>query len=1007
MQACWKPENVNRALTNTANLAQSDNHYFLASHAPFRRIRNDRTKNDVTENEFFDALFRSSHRNVQAIIHGEPGSGKSHLIHWLKLRCEDEIETGGDLSDLRCVLIERRNGSLKDALQQMIDQLGEEYAPYLDKVRTALRQISSETARQELAGQLKLELGPRRNDRDLKPLPVDLKHFADCFVAPGFGEWLTRENGTIASVVGRLTSSSSVEDRQQVSEFQSKDFQPPPRYHLNNPPVVRELIDQFMDNDVLCEQAVGFANEALPNSVREMTGITAAELQTVFFDIRRDLARQKRRLGLFVEDVSVMSALDKELVVALEPQVREGLCDLYVVLGMTDSGLETIGSMPENQLQRVTHIFSVAQSQTQWGEDVDEMARFTARYLNTIRLSEERVKEVSASRRGGSDVTKSACDNCPFGASVSTECHDRFGYVELEDQTRIGLFPFTREMPRHWLHLFGTEGPAKFGRTPRALLMQLLLPALEHPTDIPQQFPSQSITLPPFTLSYWTSFEEQYCGGWPADERKRLQKLAIAWIDARDPSDAGRQLLPFVAAFGFPAFTQKVAQTKTAGKSEATSNTPPVSEPPKGPVVPPQLTQMLVAIEQWLSGKELSEDDEPRALLFEVVRKSIPWQDVTVIPAKERQFLLVGKGIIEIEGQRSHARGAVIRFPRNDETADLVRALGRFRFLGKNSWRFEDGERSKRTVAIWLRRHADDVINGLRPRGVDPEEAIKMAVAFLSISYMLGEHKKLPVEDLPKLAESIFQDFPPMPPKRFSQGGTDVVERIQKQHPDVRDMLAHELNVPQGLATSCNFIDPRRIFRAVRKITAEPEITRLSDDFHRDYWGHRYRCLRSIPVTTGLWEAERAALRDLRDAIDSMVQEDSETENPLEQYCKELADIREAQRQTKFVFPNVEFDPLWAARVYTQQVEAWTSELRRAEEVLNNTTIAAIATYAPNVLEEMKTAICAAENYLDELIENVKRNIEAATSEGDPDQLSPRLTTALQELVELKDKEKR
>ena len=138
MQACWTREGVNRALTNTANLVQSENHYFLASHAPFRRIRNDRTQNDLAENKFFEALFRSGHRNVQAIIHGEPGSGKSHLIHWLKLRCEDEVATGGELSDLRCVLIERRNGSLKDALQQMIEQLGQEFAPYLETVRTAL-----------------------------------------------------------------------------------------------------------------------------------------------------------------------------------------------------------------------------------------------------------------------------------------------------------------------------------------------------------------------------------------------------------------------------------------------------------------------------------------------------------------------------------------------------------------------------------------------------------------------------------------------------------------------------------------------------------------------------------------------------------------------------------------------------------------------------------------------------------------------------------------------------
>lgn len=1002
MQACWTHEGVNRALSNTANLLESENHYFLASHAPFRRIRNDRSKNDLTEGGLFEALFGSSHRNVQAIIHGEPGCGKSHLIHWLKLRCEDEVATGGPLSDLRCVLIERRNGSLKDALQQMIDQLGEEFAPYLETVRAALRQISSATARQELAGQLKLELGPRRQDRDLVPLAADLRHFADCFVAPAFGEWLCRDDGTIATVVARLTHSSSVDDRQLVPDFQPKDFQPPPRYHFHNPPVVRELIDQFLDDDKLCEQAVRYANTALREAVRGMTGITGAELQTVFFEIRRDLARQKRRLGLFVEDVSVMSALDKELVVALEPQAREGLCDLYVVLGMTDSGLETIRSMPENQLQRATHIFSVSQSETQWGEDADEMARFTARYLNTARLSGEQVKEVAELRRAGTDVTRSACDNCPFG--ITAECHERFGYVEFAEQTRIGLFPFTVQTPRHWLHLFDTHGPAGFGRTPRALLMQLLLPALEQPEGLPQQFPPQSVTLPPLALPYWTSFEEQYCGGWPSDERRRLHRIAVAWVDAHDAHEAAHQLTPLRVALGFPPFTRNVAHPKTPTAQQPTT---PASEVGKLQGPPAELTKILAAMDQWLSGSQLSEDAEPRQLLFELVRESVPWQDIGSVPPKERQYLLRDKSLIELEGQRSRASGGIVHFPRDLETADLVRALARFRYLGKNTWNFEDGERFKRTVAIWLRRHTEEVVSSLRPRGVDEVQPIITAVGFLSVSFILGQRKKLPVDDLPKLAEALFQDFPPEVPKRFSNEGNTLVAQIQKQHPAIREMLANELNVPQGRVTSCNFIDPRRLFQVAREMAAEPAITRLADDFHRDYWGHRYQSLRSIPITAKLWEAEREALRDLEKAIKSMFQDEGQTGNVLAEYCKELAGIREAQKETRYVLPDLEFDPLWTQRIYTQRVEVWANELRRAEEILNDPSNAAIAVFSPDILDELKNAICIAENYLDELTRNVRRNLDVITDQGDPDQLTARLTTALDEIIQLKDSETR
>jgi hypothetical protein len=466
-------------------------------------------------------------------------------------------------------------------------------------------------------------------------------------------------------------------------------------------------------------------------------------------------------------------------------------------------------------------------------------------------------------------------------------------------------------------------------------------------------------------------------------------------------------LFPLLGALGFPAFTKKIAQNPTAVTAKANSATPPAAELPKSRTATPELTKLVVTIDQWLSGNQLVEDAEPRELLFDVVRRSIPWQDITSIPARERQVSLEKMSIIEIEGQRSRARGAIVRFPRSKDTAELILALARFRYLGKSSWDFDDGERSKRTVAIWLRRHSEEVINSLRPQGVDTDGAIVVAVEFLVVSFMLGHQKKLPAEDLPSLAEALFEDFPVEVPKRFSGVGNTVVEQIQKQHPSIREMLAHELNVPQGLATSCNFIDPRPLFRAVRRMSTQPEIRRLGDDFHKDYWGRRYRSLISIPTTIGLWEAERTALRDLRDTIMSLVQGDSGTETALANYGKDLADIREALKQTHFVFPYPEFDSLWNTRLYTQRMEVWSKELRRAEDILGDSTIERIATYSPEILDETKNAIAVAENYLDALIQNVERNMQLAISEGDPDQLTQRLTSALEQIAELQDQGKK
>src|SRR4051812_46452685 len=91
---CWDTSNISLAITSTAKVDAAQKDYFLASHTPIEGITNDNTKEKYTEETFFEELFKDSHGNVLSIVHGDPGTGKSHLIQWLKLRCEDKIERG-------------------------------------------------------------------------------------------------------------------------------------------------------------------------------------------------------------------------------------------------------------------------------------------------------------------------------------------------------------------------------------------------------------------------------------------------------------------------------------------------------------------------------------------------------------------------------------------------------------------------------------------------------------------------------------------------------------------------------------------------------------------------------------------------------------------------------------------------------------------------------------------------------------------------------------------------
>ena len=66
------------------------------------------------------------------------------------------------LENIVPVLVQRRNGSLKDALEQIVEQLPDKhFANFLEPISRALENISEATAREKLVSQIALEFGAK------------------------------------------------------------------------------------------------------------------------------------------------------------------------------------------------------------------------------------------------------------------------------------------------------------------------------------------------------------------------------------------------------------------------------------------------------------------------------------------------------------------------------------------------------------------------------------------------------------------------------------------------------------------------------------------------------------------------------------------------------------------------------------------------------------------------------------------------------------------------------
>lgn len=996
---CWPHEGVARAISRIAQLDAKRAHLFLASHTPIRNVRDDRTGGVLGEEDLFRSLMDPTHGEVLALVHGDPGTGKSHLIHWLKLRLDRALESA-EAGRIVPVLVRRRTGSLRDALEQLVEQLPPEFGVHLDPVRNALDRISVETARDTLASQLRLELGPRRIDRGGETLRGEWRGLPEIVASKGFREWLSREGGPIDRAVRRLNDPSEVEERQVLPGFSPRDFRiadhrfRDPRVNIES---VMDLIDTFDDEMEACERAAELFNEALPDALRQVTGLTGSTLREVFDRIRADLRNDGRELAVFIEDVSIMSALDREVVNAFEPQAREDLCRVVAVVGLTEAGMT---GLPQNLKERATHAVSVGQGIAQaWHDDAGEVARFTARYLNTLRLPDPAVREVADSRRRGGDVSASACEHCP----IRGECHRAFGAVKLESGVVVGMFPFTPTAPHRLLdHL---EEQAGVRRNPRGLLMHIVQRVVaDHEALSERQFPSVRLPVRLPALAFWGPFEQRFCAGWSPQQRARLQLLAQGWVDAADAESAAARLQPLLQPLGLPPFS-RVVEPQPPGPTGATVVEPEPSRGPAGPEakpgVNPRVQQLLDDLNSWIAGGRLERERPARELLARMVRDSIAWDDQTRAPLAERRRLLDGYEFIVIEDMRALPRQGrfSLHFERSEETRDLIRALAYFEWEGKGSWAFPDGELYKRTVARWVRRHSERVVDALGPQdGLDPRLPVRAAVQFLCLAAIAGRRTRLP-EGSDRTLEALLAT-----PEEDVPGVSDPWRKwmgaIRKHHGKVRDMLLEELSVPQG-AGGIVFIDPLPVFDALKGFENAPALDTLDERFFTGFWAPRYvafQPLADLPALAGSARVESAAVDDLAAEVARTLAEagfDGNPEEAVQQFFTDLGEVVATQRAVLEYELGSGVDDL-GPKTLSDTVKEWAAALAQAVRVAVGTGVLEVLLFDPAPLNDLQERLKKVLQYLNAVEKLVDDELAHIERDGDPDALAEALIASLE-----------
>jgi hypothetical protein len=1014
---CWDKTNVGKAISLKAKLDEKQTHYFLACHSPMDHIQDVRAKRALTEEQLYQKIMGSGQRDLQAVIYGDPGTGKSHLIHWLKLRCDSDLESK-TLADIVPVLIERRSGSLKDALEQMIDQLGTKFEKYLDPVRKAIERISESTARQLLINQLSVELGTGWADRGREPLPRILRELGQACRAKGFGGWLCRDGGVIDKTINLLTEASDVKERESRPQFSETDFRIPAKHGgpSENSLEVFNLIEDLIDSKPLREETALIVNEALRHAVVDMMGLSGANLRKIFDVIRKDLQEDGKQLAIYVEDVSAMAELDVEVVNALEPQDRHDLCPLIAVLGMTGTGFSHLRA---NQKERIEILVCVdSDAKKKWSHDRNGLAQFAARYLNATRLDESEVLAIAKHRQEHSDdVHISKCTNC----EASKECHARFGRVRIND-CDIGLYPLTLNAPHRMLDHIEHDDLSDISPNQRGLLIHVLSPILSNVDAIVEQrFPYDgTVSIAVSDPIYWTEFLRNYCGGWDTETRKRLLYLAELWIEETDSaSEAAQQLAPLLEPLGFPLFSKEVPKVKYGGE-DPSDKTPDIrnresKQTDKAAVN--KLDPYLQSLRAWCDGGDLARDRDFRQLVANFIRRSIPWDSERHPPVSEwKRLLPTGKyEHIRIEGQISKPVTTsfyIDHFPRNEETRELLESLARFEYLGSKSWNFSDGEHHKRITEKWVRKHAASIVNSLQPN-LDAQVPIASAIQFLCLVATLRNREKLP-QSVSETVGEVFADRWVTTPVTLSVRWTQLVNDMESRHEDIRKFVSSELSVVQGRTGGINFINPLPVIETANEFQKQLNVAPVADGYFDSFWKTRYfdglsGGLRTYSSLLDILDEERIEVGKLVESVQQILMnagfDTTDLKAAIVAFCQSIEQLVETRKASSFTLPHAEFDELFKRGVFSEHRQRWGFAVEKASRVAASPDHYGILLFDPHLLKTAVEAFTVVDSYLKFLDHELSLQEEAVKEGGDPKELERCLLDSLGKIADLAEQE--
>jgi hypothetical protein len=633
---CWTIPIVQKTLFgDIASLGLDADAVFLAAHTSLeveqlKGVRKPGVEREVAVLRALDSSFGLPDENTLIAVTGPSGSGKSHLVRWVRAHLSDTddayhlvyvpkaLET---LRELLGHILDRMPIPEADAVKKELEkavgqkppeQLAEEL---LDRLRSVLgyelpdvRHRQDADTRRFLLGDNVSESGPMRREGGL----------SDLLLVKSVRDHLLRPDGAINRMVNSVRGQRGGDE--ETPDFKDSDLP------VRQAGVASQLQGRLVPLWSLLRRdsslAVALLNEARNRAVAEALGMRAGvNLGEVFAKTRRKLKAEGKELVLLFEDLAQFGLFDGDLYDHFQRQPGEDLAPIRALFAITDGKFAE--NVPPTVQTRLAYHFKVPELIGASGGPEDRVVGFTTRYLNVARVGRERLirawTEAPVNARESGSWIPNACLDTDGGGQECVnreECWGSFGSFQEN-----GLYPYNRIALRREVQRRGDRVTAR--TVVDETIKEFLIEA--HPPIELGSFPGEDVRAR-FDFSVGLPKESIVPEGeLSTDERDRLHRCRVIWANGRVES-AG-----IAVAFDLPA--------SAGGVSAVESPTSPIV------VAPDSKPRPLLPLVAWQNGEELLEGEAVwyRERLHELVSSRVDLASMLIDPGPGPGQVLLGR----------------------------------------------------------------------------------------------------------------------------------------------------------------------------------------------------------------------------------------------------------------------------------------------------------------------------------------------------------------------------